>query len=648
MQIKKGIDIVTINKTYNADSISVLDGLEPVRKRPGMYIGSTGTRGLHHLVYEIVDNSVDEHLAGFCDRIDVVLYPDDSCSVADNGRGIPVDLHKKGMPAARLILTTLHSGGKFDNSSYKTSGGLHGVGSAVVNALSEWLELEVHQNKKISTDRYEKGKPVKKLKRGELLPIKGSTQKTGSLIRFKPDAEIFSVTEFKAEDIKEHLHEMAYLNPGLTLSFQDLRSDEQEEVLFYEPEGIKCFIADLNKNRDTMSEIVHFSGKDEGIEVTCAIQYSDEFHETILGFCNNIYNSEGGTHLTGFKTALTSLLNQYARHVGILKERDENFTGTDIRNGLSAVISIRHPDPRFEGQTKTKLDNPDANRAVMKVVNEQLTLYFDRNLEELRLILGNAEKSANLRKQKDRVQQNMLGKKKAIFASNGKFSGCESTNPAECEVFLVEGDSAGGTAKSGRNRRTQAIMPLRGKILNVEKAEIDRILANAEIKSMINAFGCGFSEGFGDDFDINKLKYDKIIIMTDADVDGSHIATLLLTFFYRYMPELIHEGHVYLAMPPLYKVIAKNKETYLYNDRALAEYRKTNKNFKLRRYKGLGEMNEAQLWETTMNPETRVLKRVYIEDARRASDVTSVLMGSKVAPRKEFIMKNAEEAKLDV
>lgn len=635
-------------KQYNESNIVVLDGLEPVRKRPGMYIGSTGSRGLHHLVYEILDNSIDEHSEGACNKIVVTLNNDGSCTVEDNGRGIPVGIHQKGSPAVRLILTTLHAGGKFDHASYKNSGGLHGVGSSVVNALSEWLYVEVKRDGKTYYDKYERGIPTIKLKKNEMLPDKGKTKETGTLITFKPDSDIFSTVEFKADEIKDRLRETAYLNPELTIVFKDLREGLEEEEVFHEPEGIRSFIEDLNKSSDVVSSIISFEGSEDDIEVSCAIQYSDEFHETILGFCNNIYNPEGGTHLTGFKNALTSTLNQYARTLGILKDKDDNFTGSDIRNGLTAIISIKHPDPRFEGQTKTKLDNPDANKVVQKIVSDNLVLYFDRNLDELKSILSNAEKAANLRRQKNKVQQNLLTKNKTVFESNGKFVDCESNSPEECEVFLVEGDSAGGTAKSGRNRKTQAVMPLRGKILNVEKAELHKILENAEIQSMINAFGCGFSEGLGNDFDVEKLKYDKIIIMTDADVDGSHIDTLLLTFFYRYFPELVNSGHLYLAMPPLYKVISGKESRYLYDDQELAEYKKKNKNFSLKRYKGLGEMNENQLWETTMNPETRVLKRVYIEDARRASDITSVLMGSKVAPRRDFIVDNAGIATLDV
>lgn len=635
-------------KQYNESNIVVLDGLEPVRKRPGMYIGSTGSRGLHHLVYEILDNSIDEHSEGACNKIVVTLNNDSSCTIEDNGRGIPVGIHQKGSPAVRLILTTLHAGGKFDHASYKNSGGLHGVGSSVVNALSEWLYVEVKRDGKIYYDKYERGIPTIRLKKNEMLPDKGKTKETGTLITFKPDSDIFSTTEFKADEIKDRLRETAYLNSELTIVFKDLREGLEEEEVFHEPKGIRSFIEDLNKSSNVVSSIISFEGSEDDIEVSCAIQYSDEFHETILGFCNNIYNPEGGTHLTGFKNALTSTLNQYARTLGILKDKDDNFTGSDIRNGLTAIISIKHPDPRFEGQTKTKLDNPDANKVVQKIVSDNLVLYFDRNLDELKSILSNAEKAANLRRQKNKVQQNLLTKNKTIFESNGKFVDCESNNPEECEVFLVEGDSAGGTAKSGRDRKTQAVMPLRGKILNVEKAELHKILENAEIQSMINAFGCGFSEGLGNDFDIEKLKYDKIIIMTDADIDGSHIDTLLLTFFYRYFPELVNSGHLYLAMPPLYKVISGKESRYLYDDQELAEYKKKNKNFSLKRYKGLGEMNENQLWETTMNPETRVLKRVYVEDARRASDITSVLMGSKVAPRRDFIVDNAGIATLDV
>ncbi len=635
--------------TYDASSISVLEGLEAVRKRPGMYIGSVSRKGLNHLIYEIVDNAVDEHLAGFCDRIQVILEKDGSCTVKDNGRGIPVGMHEKGMSAERLVFTTLHAGGKFDDSAYKTSGGLHGVGSSVVNALSTWLDVKVSLAGYIHHDRYERGVPVVELENG-LLPTIGRTKETGTCISFLPDPEIFEKTRFAEAEVKSRLHETAYLNPKLTIHYEDRRLAEPEIIDYHEPEGIVGFVRDLNKKKEVLHEPVYFSGESEGISVECVFQYVNEFHENVLGFCNNIYNAEGGAHLTGFKTTFTTVMNNYARELGVLKEKDDNFTGADIRNGMTAVISIKHPDPRFEGQTKTKLDNQDASRATSKVTGEEIVLFFDRNLETLKTVLSCAEKSAKIRKTEEKAKTNLLTKQKYSFDSNGKLANCEKRDPSVCEIFIVEGDSAGGSARMGRDRSFQAILPIRGKILNVEKATIDKVLANAEIKAMINAFGCGFSEGYGNDFDITKLRYDKIIIMADADVDGAHISTLLLTLFYRFMPELIYEGHVYIAMPPLYKAIpAKGKEEYLYDDKALEKYRKTHKGaFTLQRYKGLGEMDAQQLWETTLDPKTRYLKRVEIEDARMASDVTEVLMGTEVPPRKAFIYQHAQDAQLDV
>ena len=576
-------------ETYDASSISVLEGLEAVRKRPGMYIGSTSRKGLNHLIYEIVDNAVDEHLAGYCDTIHVTLEADGSATVTDNGRGIPVGMHEKGVPAERLVFTTLHAGGKFDNNAYKTSGGLHGVGSSVVNALSTYLDVQVSLGGWVYHDRYERGVAVQELDEDGLLPKIGKTKNSGTRINFLPDPEIFEKTRFSATEVKSRLHETAYLNPALTIYFSDLRDGKEEHLTYHEPDGIVGFVRDLNKNKEAIHDPIYFKGESEGITVECAFQYINEFQENVLGFCNNIYNAEGGTHISGFKSTFTTIMNSYAREIGVLKEKDNNFTGSDIRNGMTAVISIKHPDPRFEGQTKTKLDNPDAAKAAGKVTGEEIPLYFD-------------------------------------------------------------GDSAGGSAKTARDRNFQAILPIRGKILNVEKASIDKVLANAEIKSMINAFGCGFSEGYGNDFDITKLRYDKIIIMADADVDGAHISTLLLTLFYRFMPELIYEGHVYIAMPPLYKAMpSRGKEEYLYDDKALEKYRKTHKEkFTLQRYKGLGEMDPEQLWETTLNPETRLLKRVEIEDARMASDVTEVLMGTEVPPRKAFIYEHATDAELDI
>ena len=635
--------------TYDASSITVLEGLEAVRKRPGMYIGSVSRKGLNHLIYEIVDNAVDEHLAGYCKNIRVTLEKDGSATIEDDGRGIPVGMHEKGMSAERLVFTTLHAGGKFDDSVYKTSGGLHGVGSSVVNALSAFLDIKVSTGGYIHHDHYERGIPTIPLEDG-LLPKLGRTKTTGTCINFLPDDEIFEKTRFSSTEVKSRLHETAYLNPELTILFQDNRGTEPEEIVFHEPDGIVGFIKDLNKKSECIHEPVYFKGESDGITVEVAFQYVNEFRENVLGFCNNIYNSEGGTHLTGFKTTFTSVMNTYARELGILKEKDSNFTGADVRNGMTAVVSIKHPAPRFEGQTKTKLDNQDASKATCKVTGEEIVLYFDRNLDVLKSVIACAEKSAKIRKTEEKAKTNLLTKQKYSFDSNGKLSNCEKRDPSLCEIFIVEGDSAGGSAKSARDRSFQAILPIRGKILNVEKATIDKVLANAEIKTMINAFGCGFSEGYGNDFDITKLRYNKIIIMADADVDGAHISTLLLTLFYRFMPELIYEGHVYIAMPPLYKAMpAKGKEEYLYDDKALEKYRKTHKgSFTLQRYKGLGEMDAQQLWETTLNPETRMLRLVEIEDARMASEVTEILMGTEVPPRKAFIYEHARDAQLDI
>ena len=631
---------------YDGNSISVLEGLDPVRKRPGMYIGSVGTKGLNHLIYEIVDNSVDEHLAGYCSEITVTLEKDGSATVEDNGRGIPVDINEQvGRPAVEVVFTTLHAGGKFGDGNYKISGGLHGVGSSVVNALSLWLEVNVKRDGKIYNQRYEQGKVCYDLKEA------GKCRKndTGTKVSFFPDAEIFEKIYFKADAIKSRLHETAYLNPNLTIIFINRRVGEEEEVTFHEENGIKAFISDMNKEKEKVTDIIYFKKEQDGIEVEVAFQYINDFTENISGFCNNIYTQEGGTHITGFKSVLTSTINQYARELGILKEKDNNFTGADVRNGLVAVVAVKHPDPRFEGQTKTKLDNPDAEKVTKSIAGEQLTLFFDKNLETLKNVISCAEKSAKIRKAEERTKTNLLSKSKFSIDSNGKLSNCESRKPEECEIFIVEGDSAGGSAKSARNRKTQAIMPIRGKILNVEKASMDKVLANAEIKTMINAFGCGFSEGYGNDFDIEKLRYNKIILMTDADVDGAHIDTLLLTFFYRFMPELITHGHIYIATPHLYKVVPKKGEgEYLYDDKALEKYRKKHTGFTLQRYKGLGEMDPKQLWETTLNPETRILKQVEIEDAKMASDVTSMLMGSEVAPRRNFIYTHATDAELDI
>ena len=657
---------------YGADQIQILEGLEAVRKRPGMYIGSTSARGLHHLVYEIVDNSVDEALAGYCDSIDVTINPDNSITVIDDGRGIPVDIQKKaGLPAVEVVFTILHAGGKFGNGGYKVSGGLHGVGASVVNALSEWLEVLVYRDGNIYKQRYERGKvaaPLEKI---------GTCRKsdTGTKVTFLPDGEIFEKTRFKSDAIKSRMHETTYLNPGLTIHFEDKRSGSEEKITYSEPDGIRAYVKELNNGKETVTDIIYFKKSEDGIEVECAFQYVNEFEENILGFCNNIYTQEGGTHITGFKSKFTMIINQYARELGILKDKDNNFTGLDVRNGMTAIVAVKHPAPRFEGQTKTKLDNPDAGTVVSAVTSDEVQLYFDRNLEQLKAVIACAEKSAKIRKAEERTKTNLLSKSKFSIDSNGKLANCESKKAEECEVFIVEGDSAGGSAKTARNRRTQAILPIRGKILNVEKASIDKVLANAEIKTMINSFGCGFLEGYGNDFDISRLRYNKIIIMTDADVDGAHIDTLLLTFFYRFMPELINQGHVYIATPPLYRAELKKapkedkavKKTaagsvlkaskkdksklvqYLYDDKALERYRELHASgtFTLQRYKGLGEMDPEQLWETTLNPETRILKQVEIEDARMATEVTSMLMGSDVPPRRAFIHAHANEAQID-
>lgn len=636
---------------YDASSITVLEGLEPVRVRPGMYIGSVGQRGLNHLIYEIVDNSVDEHLAGYCRNIWVTLTADGACTVRDDGRGIPVGMHQKGVSAERIVLTTLHAGGKFDDKAYKTSGGLHGVGSSVVNALSQMMRVRVYQGGKIYEDSYERGKPTTELVNG-LLPVVGKTKETGTEISFIPDPEIFEKTRFKEEWLKSRLHETAYLNPQLTIHYADQRGELPETIEYHEPEGIIAFVKELNKDSEPVTPEIYFRGESEGTTLECCIQFCDNFEENILGFCNNIFTQEGGTHIVGFKTKFTQLINSYARQLGILKEKDANFTGADTRNGMTAVIAIKFPDPIFEGQTKTKLASADAAKYVQSIVDAELQHYFDRNVEVVKAIIGCAEKSAKIRRAEEKAKTNMLSKSKYSFDSNGKLANCISKDPEKCEIFIVEGDSAGGSAKTCRDRQTQAILPLRGKILNVEKASMDKVLANAEIKTMINTFGCGFSEGYGNDFDISKLRYNKIILMTDADVDGSHIDTLLMTLFYRYMPELIQKGHLYIATPPLYRCKKGKIEEYCYTEadrlRFMQQYNNgSEQGMTTQRYKGLGEMNPEQLWETTMNPETRLLKQVTIEDAAGADYVFSMLMGEDVGPRREFIEQNATYANID-
>ena len=646
---------------YTGSQIVVLEGLEAVRKRPGMYIGSTGSRGLHHLIWEILDNGIDEHLAGFCNRIDIVLQKDGGISITDHGRGVPVDIHPtKGIPTVRVVYTILHAGGKFGSSVYKVSGGLHGVGASVVNALSTKMMVEVRKDGKIYRDTYENGgHPTTELEKG-LLPVVGKCTKadTGTKVVFYPDPTIFETVEFKPEIITKRLKESAYLNKGLTLYFKDEKNGT--ETTFYEEEGIKSFVSHITKTamKDSEStkllipEPVYVEGTSGDIEVEVAFTYTSTYQEQINSYCNRINVVDGGTLVTGFKNALTRIMNKYARELGILKEKDENFDGKDIRNGLIAIVSIKHPDPQFEGQTKTKLGNTDAKSAVDDVFAAEVTRYFDKNIEELRAILDNTMKSYNARKAGDKARNAIL-KQLNDVDTRSKLASCSSKKAEECEIYIVEGDSAGGTVKTARNRKTQAVLPLRGKILNVEKAALEKILVNNEIKTMIASFGCGI----GDDFDISKLRYHKIIILTDADVDGAHISTLLLTFFYRFMPELIMEGKIFRGLPPLYKVdyevAGKTKKTkqskYLFNDFELEKFRKEgHKILALQRYKGLGEMDADQLWETTLNPETRILAQVSISDTVEADEVTSLLMGSAVPPRRAFIVEEAKYAKLDV
>jgi DNA gyrase subunit B len=636
-------------KEYNGSSIQILEGLEAVRKRPGMYIGSTNVKGLHHLAWEIIDNSIDENLAGFCTEISVLINTDGSLTIIDNGRGVPVDIHpQKQIPTERVIYTILHAGGKFGGGSYKVSGGLHGVGASVVNALSEWLEVEISKDGFLYHDRYEKGgNPVIPLVNGNL-PSIGKTENRGTKVTFKPDATIFDTVEWKPEILKKRLRELAFLNKGLLIKFEDKNTGEQIEYL--EEEGIVGLVREVNKSKDVLTDdIVYLHGKTNDVEVEIAFQYTNEFTETILSFCNNITTMEGGTHVSGFKTAMTRIINQYAREIGSLKEKEENFEGRDVRNGITTIISIRYPDPRFEGQTKTKLDNPEARSAVDEVFSSESQKFFDRNLDYLKSIIENALKSQKLRKAEEKVRLNLLTNNK--FSSNGKLASCsKGVDPKDAEIILVEGDSAGGSAKQGRDRKFQAILPLRGKVLNVEKARLDKIISNAEIATMINAFGSGFGEGFGNDFDAKNLKYHKIIILTDADVDGAHIRTLLLTFFKKYMPELIYGGYIYIGVPPLFKVTSGKDVEYCYSDKELEDMmiKFKGKKFDVQRYKGLGEMNPDQLWETTLNPETRMLKQVTIEDAIQADTITNILMGSQVQPRREFIYDESINAEIDL
>ena len=631
---------VNQGQEYGADQIQILEGLEAVRKRPGMYIGSTSTRGLHHLVYEIVDNAVDEALAGYCDTITVTINKDNSITVKDNGRGIPVGINqKKGIPAVEVVFTILHAGGKFGGGGYKVSGGLHGVGASVVNALSTWLEVEIHLDGKVYKQRYEKGKVVYPLK------VVGDTTHRGTVVHFLPDDTIFEETVFDFDTLKQRLREMAFLTKNLKIVLRDKRPEEMIARTFHYEGGIKEYVEYLNKHKDPIySDIIYAEGQKGDVYVEVALQHNNSYNEGIYSFVNNITTPEGGTHLAGFKNALTKTFNDYARKNKILKENESNLSGEDIREGLVAIISVKLPEPQFEGQTKQKLGNSEARGAVDSVVSEQLTYYLEQNPSVAKMICDKAILAQRAR-DAARKARDLTRRKTALDGMSlpGKLADCSDKNPENCEIYIVEGDSAGGSAKTARSRATQAILPLRGKILNVEKSRLDKILVNAEIKAMITAFGTGIHE----DFDISKLRYHKIIIMTDADVDGAHIATLLLTFFYRFMPQLIEQGYVYLAQPPLYKIEKNKRIWYAYSDNELNDILTEvgrDGNNKIQRYKGLGEMDPEQLWETTMDPEKRILLRVTLDpDAASEIDLTfNTLMGDKVEPRREFIEANAK------
>ncbi len=630
---------------YTADQIQILEGLEAVRKRPGMYIGSTSSKGLHHLVYEIVDNAVDEALAGYCTEIFVQINEDNSITVIDNGRGIPVGINtKSGLTGVEVVFTILHAGGKFGGGGYKVSGGLHGVGASVVNALSEWLEVKVFQDGKVYEQRYERGKVMFPLKVVDECPA----DKTGTEVKFLPDKEIFEETVYDYNILKQRLREMAFLTKNIKITLKDVRDDNHKEKVFHYEGGIKEYVKYLNKGNDALYDnIIYCEGTKDDVYVEVAFQHNNGYSDNVYGFVNNITTPEGGTHVTGFRNAVTKTFNDYARTNKILKDKDQNLSGEDIREGLTAIISIKIQDPQFEGQTKQKLGNTEARGAVESVVTEQLTYFLEQNPSVAKVI---CEKSilAQRAREAARHARDLTRRKTALdgFKLPGKLADCSDKDPSHCEIFIVEGDSAGGSAKSARKRETQAILPLRGKILNVEKARLDRILGNAEIRAMITAFGTGIHE----DFDISKLRYDKIIIMTDADVDGAHISTLLLTFFYRFMPDLIKDGHIYLAQPPLFKLEKNKKVWYAYSDEELADILKEvgrDQNNKIQRYKGLGEMDASQLWETTMDPEKRILKKVIYDDEFASEiDVTfSTLMGDKVEPRREFIEENAKFVK---
>ena len=628
---------------YGADQIQILEGLEAVRKRPGMYIGSTSARGLHHLVYEIVDNSVDEALAGYCKNIDVTINPDNSITVIDDGRGIPVGInHKSGLPAVEVVFTVLHAGGKFGGGGYKVSGGLHGVGASVVNALSNWLEVRVYHDGKVYFQRYERGKTMNKLEVIDTCPI----EKTGTEVRFLPDDTMFEETVYDYDVLKTRLRETAFLTKGLRIVLRDLRTDPVVEKAFHYEGGIKEFVSYLNKSKTALyPDIIYCEGERDGVLVEVAMQHNDSYQENTYGFVNNITTPEGGTHIVGFRNALTKTFNEYARANKLLKDSEPNLTGEDIREGMTAIVSIKIEEPQFEGQTKQKLGNSEARGAVDNIVSTQLELFLEQNPAVAKTIVEKSLLSQRAR-EAARKARDLTRRKSALDGMSlpGKLADCTDKDPKNCEIFLVEGDSAGGSAKSARSRATQAILPLRGKILNVEKARLDKIYANAEIKAMITAFGTGIH----DDFDITKLRYDKIIIMTDADVDGAHIDTLMLTFLYRFMPELIKQGHVYLAQPPLFKIEKNKKVWYAYDDdqmnRILNEIGRGDN--KIQRYKGLGEMDAEQLWETTMDPERRVLRRVVFDEEYSSEiDLTfNTLMGDKVEPRRDFIEERAKNA----
>lgn len=651
---------------YNENSIDILEGLEAVRKRPGMYIGTTTSRGLHHCVWEILDNANDEHLAGFCSEINISILKNGSVSVEDNGRGVPVGVHpKKGFTTERVIYTILHAGGKFGGNGYKVAGGLHGVGGSVVNALSEYFEVEVYRDGKIYFDRYENGgHPVIELTpKGELKSI-GETDKRGTKVTWKPDGTIFETVEFKSDVIKKKLKETSYLNKGLKINFYDERTGERE--IFHEEKGIVGFVNEINEDVETFTEPVYLSGSSNDIEVEVAFQYTKEFNEQIISYCNNISTVDGGTHVTGLKTAITRVINSYAKELGMIKEKDGTFDGRDVRNGLVAVVSIKHTNPQYEGQTKTKLGNSDAKSAVDDVFSKEAQKFFDRNVETLRTIIENAQKALSIRKAEDKAKEVVLSKE-VQRKNNGKIAYALLKDPEILEIIIVEGDSAGGSAKQGRDRRFQAVLPLKGKVTNVEKKvsagskgkpvnmalSVDKVLSDDEIATFVTALGCGI----GNDFDISKIKYARIIILTDADVDGSHIRTLLLTLIYRYMPQLLIEERVFKGVPPLYKIVYETNKgkkkvegvKYAYSDNQLNKIKKElgSKIKSIQRYKGLGEMDPAQLWETTLNPETRVLAKISIEDAIEADKITKLLMGDKVEPRRDFIMSEAPNANVD-